>query len=203
MDYKSVKEYLYNDLTNVYRVTDYGEWTVRSLEGITIHPGEYYLFHPSLSYGDYLNSSEIERSNVRIFKKRFHDIGNWKIKNSDHDTVHLIIDILCDDQNIIDTLLSLDDYCSLDDQDAAALLIEMEEEAWQDYLLAEFSHTLEKHFKANHSDPDADPLWDFYCRLKQETNTEVTLNGGQIIVDFKRMVTDLTKAPDFLHLEFW
>lgn len=203
MEYKSIQEYIGNDLTNVYRVTDYGDWPVRSMEGIPIKDDECFLFHPMLGYGDYQDSSEIHRSNVRVFEKKFEGVDGWRTKKADHNSVSVIIDVLCTNQQIIETLIALDVYCTLDDQDASALLIEMEEEAWQDCLMAEFTHALEKHFKADFSDPDADPLWNLYCKLKEETNTAVVLNGSEIRVDLKRMIADLADPPEFLHLEFW
>jgi hypothetical protein len=60
MEYQNVLEFIGKDRTNIYKVTDYGEWPVRHDDLSQAQPGMYYLFHPLLSYGDYDDSTDIQ-----------------------------------------------------------------------------------------------------------------------------------------------
>jgi hypothetical protein len=203
MDYTTIKECIGNDRTHIYRVTSAGEWPITLLETYNLQPNSIYYFPPQLCYGDYIASCEIERSNVRVFQKEFKEVPGWKLKTWEHDSKAIYIDLTCDHQGIIQRLIALKDYPIMDEEDCSAILVEMETEGWDKYLRREFITALEKHFSANHSDPEEAALNQFYYQLKECTNTETIVSGGAIYVNMNRLVHHLDTPPDYLHLEWW
>ena len=205
MTNETVWDVIAPDCTGIYRLNGNYDCLVFPGELIGVLPAEtYYYFPPLLSFGDYDRSTEIERSNVRVFEKLYKDTPGWQTRTYPHSAKAICIDLTCQDKDIIETLEMLMDYPVLDDKDRAAMEMEMEQEAWASYLERAFIQTIERKFGAAHSNPQEGAVLELFYRLKEQTNTEVLITaGGEVSVDMERLIAQLDEAPPSLGLERW
>jgi hypothetical protein len=204
MEYQNVLEFIGKDRTNIYKVTDYGEWPVRHDDLSQAQPGMYYLFHPLLSYGDYDDSTDVNRSNVRVFEREYKEREGWKMKTYADDGIAIYIDVTCTDADIIKTLQALSDYPLLDEMDCSQVAVEIEQQAWDSYLKRDFKDAIEKRFNADYSDPDDDELQALYFELQEKTNLHAEIvGGGNVRINLSRLVDAIAEPPAFLKLEWW
>lgn len=155
-----------------------------------------YFSHNVLSYGDYDNSCDVERSNVRTFLKEFKD-SPWIYEHSGGYGWHAVwIDIKCDDENIIDTLNALANYPAMDDEDVSNMRDEMENEDWDNWIRDEFKEQIGKKFNSNYDEADEDSLRTLYNQLKKSTSTEYFVqSGGNGWVEVSTLVEAMTTPP--------
>ena len=160
---------------------------------------------PYLSFGDYDNSCHIERSNNRVFLKKFKEHPDIIELRQGYGSEIIAIKTTCSDQEIIEILCALTEYPAINDEDCSLMEIEMEQEDWESWLLDDFSSKIEKHYKADYIEPDEDKLLELYHQLKEKTNTYFEVQaGGNGYIDLDRLIKAMPEtAPDFLNLEFW
>jgi len=206
MDTSKLLDFLGNDRTGIYRCESYGQypadsWDIeRCLKDET--KGWIYYMPELLSYGDYDNSTDVHRSNYRMFMKQFGNRKWIRYHQGGHDWHGVWIDILCDDEEVIKCLAALADYPCIDDEDCGRVQTEMEQESWDSWVQRDFTNLLEKKFGAYDSDMDADKLRDYYHELKDKTNTEYFVeSGGNGYVDLKRII-EQAETKDWMKLEF-
>ena len=190
------------DLTTL-RKPDMYNWNKSNTEGI--QPGECYFNSPLLSYGDYDNSCAVERSNVRLFLEEFKDHKDVIVWHGGYGSTCILIDVLCEDEEIIEVLKSLENYPCINDEDVSMLEMEMEQEDWENWIKRDFLNAIEKHYKADSSEITDEELSNLYYRLKEETNTEyIVESGGNGYIDIDRLIKGLPEeAPTELNLEYW
>lgn len=202
-DFKTVKEFLWNDFTNVYKWED-GRMQYNSMDtDLVTDKGILYYASPLLSFGDYDNSCAVERSNVRVFMEEFGQDPYVMRKRGDYSSEIIYIDIMCDNEEIISTLCALADYPAMDDQDVSAMEMEMEEEDWSSWMKRDFKKRIEKKFGVWDSDPDDGKLFELYRELKEQTNTYYEVqSGGSGWCDLDRLLEAIETTPNFFNAEF-
>ena len=107
------------------------------------------------TFGDYDNSSEIERSNHRVMREQF----PWLVHvHGSHGSEGLGYLGKRENQNptLLEALDALADYPILDESDCSELEMDMESEAWSDYGRADFLDELAKHLDAMHPEREHD-----------------------------------------------
>jgi hypothetical protein len=198
---KNIYEYLYNDFTNVYRLEGNQQRTVYSNEIQQAikekTKGVYFFFHPCLSFGDYDNSCDVERSNLCVFLKEHKKNMHIRHIKGDYGYEAIAIDIMCNSQPIIELLEGLDNYPALCDQDVSRMNIEMEDEAWKCSIKDDFLRAIKKEFGIDYSDVDNEVLWELYKTLKEKSNTDAEVQaGGNVYVNIKRLMEHFEAIPE-------
>jgi len=203
MTFNNIREYCGNDLTSVYKIESKTQFNIaESNEYVNNNLDKYYLFHRLISFGDYDNSCNVERSNVRVFMERFGS-NKFVVKMTGiygYEAVAIRLD--CDDEDIIDTLCALDEYPCMDDEDAGAIIIEMEQECWESYIKQDLKYAIEKKFSAYGSDMDEDKLFSFYKELCEKSNQHFEVEaGGNGYINIKMLVDYVEEPQDWMKLE--
>lgn len=196
---KTLKDTLCNDSTNIYSIID-GEQRLLSQDDT-----ENFYFHPLLSFGDYDNSCEVERSNVRTFEEQFSAFKDidWVKTTGIYGYEAIAIKLLSNNEEIIDCINALSDYPVINDEDMSAMFIEIEEEAWDNWVERDFKDKLVKHYKAWDCNAEDDTLKELFKNLQERTNTNgVIESGGNYYIDLDRLIEGLPEvAPENLLLD--
>lgn len=191
-----------NDKTNIYKVEDKRQLYPQPYEKDYLNT--HYFFSPYLSFGDYDNSCNVERSNVRIFEEMFKDTKNidWIKLSGDYSSESIGIKLSCINPEIIETLQSLENYPALDDEDCGLVTMEMENDALESYLLSEFKEKVIKFYGADDTEADDREFMNLYYELKEKTNTyEEIESGGNFYIDLERLIQGLDEnQPENLKL---
>lgn len=193
-------ELCYNDLTRVYEKSEYGLYPAEKymIEKTPVK-GLFYYSCPYLSFGDYDNSCEVERSNVRVFMERFsghpdvhHDTGIYGYEA-------ILIDVFCTDKEIIEVLTALENYPAIDDCDVSQMKIDMEGESWENWIKQDFKSAILKKYDLFDLNCSDEILSEYYNRLMEETNTYFEVEAGGVgYIDIERLMTGL---PDVCPVE--
>lgn len=102
---------------------------------------------PYASFGDYDNSSGVERSNARIFNElpyvtqRTGDYGSVSTGIDETDLEHITFEQLTELQEQCD---GLSNYPCLDEEDVSRVEMELQQEAWDSWCRADFKQELLK-----------------------------------------------------------
>lgn len=164
-------------------------------ENKPISKGIYYYSSALLSFGDYDNSCNVERSNVRMFielanENNFTDYLHIK---GDYSSESIYIDIASDNTEIIECLNSLQSYSAINDEDCCLVTMEIESECWASYLNRDFVSAIQKHYDAWDSDViNEDKLLQLFHSLKEKSNTyEEIQMGGNYWIDLDMLISAL------------
>jgi hypothetical protein len=199
----TILDSLHNDRTSVYELFEYGEFRPNEYEIANATKGQFYYMPRVLSYGDYDCSCHVERSNVRVFLEQFAGHPDVKKWTGWYGSVAVAIDILCEDEEIIDTLNSLADYPVIDDNDCSLMENEMTDEAWDSWIKSDFTRAIEKKFDAFGSEPDEDQLRELFHKLQEQANEyPIIESGGNVWINIEKLLEHLDEAPAFLNLEY-
>lgn len=203
MVYNTLWDKLCPDVTGIYKVTDISELPASRYDIENREPGELFYKPKLLSYGDYDSSTEIERSNVRVFQRKMKNVAGWRETTYAGHSKSIMIDITTDNQKLIELVMELMEYPALDDTDCMAMKVELEMQAWSDFMKDEFVRAVTKKFNADYSDPsDADALT-LYLLLKARSNTDVVvLKGGNVFIDYALLVGYIDEAPASFNMEW-
>ena len=200
-------ELLHNDYTAIFRIDGNSQYNLdrfyveKTIANNTL--GHAYYIDRMLSFGDYDSSSDVERSNVRMFLKDFKDNKFVRHIKGAYSSEMIAIDILCDDQEIIDTISSLAGYPALDDEDVSRINMEMEDENWDSWIKRDLVNAIVKKFDADDSDPDYDKLKELYHELKDKSNEYFIVEaGGSGYISVAALVDKIETAPECMKLEF-
>ena len=190
------------DDTNIYKVE----------EGRQLIPQPYqpdylethYFFSPYLSFGDYDNSCNVERSNVRMWEEMFADSRgeNWIKLTGAYGSESIAVKLSCTNTEIIETLQTLENYPAINDEDCNLVTMEMEEEALDNWILRDFKDKVIGHYEADDSEADDSEFRSLYFDMKEKTNTyEVVESGGNLWIDIERLTDGLPEEkPENLKL---
>lgn len=200
--YTDLKHWLDGDLCHVYLISPYWDRPATRLDVERVEPGTLFYFSPYLQYGDFDQSTEVHRSNVRVFEKRFENVPGWKLRNYPGDGKAIMIDLTCTSSEIIATINYLMDFAILDEQDTAAQLIELEQLAWETHIGRDFIRSIERKFDATDSEPDWSALFQLYLQLRESTNTEIFVQGGCVYVNIERLIEAISQAPECAGLDW-
>lgn len=201
--FETVQDFLGYDCTQVYRFNAYCEWPVSRAELINPPANTFYYTPSALGYGVHDDSTHVERSNVRMFAKKFAGHPGWKTKEYSPGR-QICIDITCSDHAIMQTLICLADYPAINDTDCYKMAEEMEQEAWLLWMEKEFQQALLKKFKADHCSTSSRILWSVYSQLKEQTRTSPQIQrGGQVYMDLTNLLQPLQEVSGELSLEWW
>jgi hypothetical protein len=161
---------------------------------------------PYLSFGDYDNSCDVERSNVRVFKGMFADTKNtdWFEIYGGYGSEGIAIPLSCENEEILDILESLEYSPCINDEDVSSLQIEMENEDWYNWIRRDFTDAIMKKFGLLDIDPDKNKLFEYYLQLKDENNLyyEVQM-GGNGYIDVNQLVESIEVLPDWMNPEYF
>ena len=200
-----LNEVCYNDLTNLYRHEEYGQYPVTSYELENIKPKTIYYHSPFLSFGDYDNSCQVERSNVRIFKEMFPNHKDVKYFRGAYGYEAICIDVLCEDQQIIETLNSLLNYPAINNEDCSLMEMEMEESDFNSWIEMDLRSAIIKKYNLCDIWIESDELFQYYNELKEQTNLYYEVQpGGAGWIDIERLIADLPEnCPEKLKPVFY
>ena len=167
-----------------------------------IPTGKYFYSCPYLSFGDYDNSCQVERSNVRLFLEMYKDYINKDFYHLTgmYGSESIYIDITTTNEEIIDTLNGLLSYPAISDEDCSMVEIEIENECLNSYVLSDLTKKIGEKFGIScASCEDNEKLEQLYCDLKDKTNTYfVVESGGNGYVDIDRLIDGLDSLPEFI-----
>lgn len=197
MQYTTIFELIHNDFTNVYNIDGSSGFNP---EKVKEQPEKYIFCHPYLSFGDYDNSCQVERSNVRMFLEMYGHLPQVTHKRGDfgHERIEITLD--CNDEELIETLCALDDYPAINTEDVSAMEIEIIEEQIDSYILHDFHKQVLKQYKADWINND-EHLKSFYLQLTEEQNKHPEIqSGGSVYFQDVELPTD---APENLGLEIF
>lgn len=208
MTYTNVHEYLYKDLTLVYKLD--GNYPVNAYRYEIDQAvqqktrGAFYFFHSLLSFGESDDSSDVHRSNVRLFLKKFKKSKDVKCITYKDNSKAIGIDILSANKNIIDCLVGLDCHGAIDEKDCSKMQWEMENEAWESWIKRDFKQVIQKKFDADWINPNEQELRKLYNRLKKKSGIHpIFSSGGNVSIKPERLAEHMHKAPAFLKLEYF
>jgi hypothetical protein len=193
----SILDFLGNDTTGVYKLTEYGEFSAGSYELEIAEPKQFYYLPKVLSFGDYDNSCQVERSNVRVFLERFKGHKDILHRTGGYGSEFIAIDITTTDTEILETLAALSEYPVMDEEDMSNMEQEMINEAWQSYGQDDFLRALYKKFGADDIRKGAD-VYGLYVSHSGQPEIEA---GGSVWFNTEKVIEAITEAPDFLI--FW
>jgi hypothetical protein len=198
---QTVKDTLYNDTTNIYSINEDG-----IQDDAKSNDAENYYFSPLLSFGDYDNSCAVERSNVRTFEQQFSSSKgiDWVKITGAYGWECIAIKLLSTNEEIIECLADLSDYPAMDDEDVSSMEMEIENEAWDNWIERDFKDKVVKHYDAWDSDADSNTLRELFSQLKEKTNTYGQVeSGGNYYIDLDRLIAGLPEiAPENLLLDY-
>lgn len=197
---QTIKDFLYNDSTNIYSIED---GTQRMLSH---DDAENYYFSPLLSFGDYDNSCDVERSNVRMFEKQFAEFKNidWVKVTGATGSESIAIKLLSTNDEIIECLEALENYPAMDDEDVSEMFSEIENEAWSNWLERDFKCAVVKNYDADDTDMEYSELWNLFREMQGQTNINGQIeSGGSYYIDIKRLIAGLPEtAPEEYKLTY-
>ena len=197
---KTIKDTLRNDSTNIYSIEDGAQRMP------VYNDAENYYFPPLLSFGDYDNSCEVERSNVRMFEKQFSKFRgiDWVKVTGAYGFESIAIKLLSTNEEIIECLEALTDYPAMDDEDVSKMFNEIESEAWSSCVGRDFKCAVLKNYDADDTDMEDSELWDLFRKMQDSTNTNgIIESGGNYYIDIKRLIAGLPEiAPEEYKLTY-
>jgi hypothetical protein len=189
---ETLKDFLHNDFTACYLIED-NEQKLLSIDIDKAVIGQVYYFSPLLSFGDYDNSCDVERSNYRVFLEMFKDSPYVKTISGWYGYSAIAIDIFCDNQEILETLSALENYPAIDDQDVSLVKNEIEEESWESYIKGDLLKAIEDHYSLDDIEIiEEDQFFQLYGKLCNDSNTYFEVEAGGIgYINIERLLTAL------------
>jgi len=163
---------------------------------------DFYIIHLA-SFGDYDSSCHIERSNHRWLRENYSDFISTKYEayGTELAVIHVaaldsldwssdVIQGRADD--LIRVLNALTDYPSIDDELASEVELEMQDEAWENVYKRDVIREIYRRFE-EYEDKDFDEsrLKELFEQRASALNVYWTVeSGGNVYIDFRRIVTD-------------
>jgi len=187
-------EYVKEHVTEFLKTLDSQKYQDRS--GDTWVEKTFYLL-PYASFGDYDNSTSVERPNAKDFSEPFPFVSQ---RQGDYGTVWTGIDE--DDvasitfeqlEELQDICKRLQDYRVIDEQTMSELELEAQNEAWADWGLREFRQKLVKRFGEAYEDfidalPDEQLTEAFYKAADKANEYWESEAGGGVYIRIERVV---------------
>lgn len=197
---QTIKDTLHNDSTNIYSIED-------GTQRMPVYnDADNYYFPPLLSFGDYDNSCDVERSNVRMFEQQFAEFRgiDWVKVTGAYGSESIAIKLLSTNEEIIECLEALENYPAMDDEDVSEIFSEMENEAWSNWLERDFKCAVVKNYDADDTDMEDSELWGLFREMQGQTNTNGQIeSGGSYYIDIKRLINGLPEiAPEEYKLTY-
>jgi hypothetical protein len=198
MDNFSIKEIFCTDLSRVYVITDENRRPAERYDLRMTPANDLYYVSPFLCVGIDGGSTEVELSNVRVFKRIFLASNDWVVETGGDNLELIGIRIDCRDQAIIAAVQNLQSDPYLDKIDSELLIIEMEATVWRRNLRRKFIKSIERKFKTHFSEIPEDILFDFYNSLKASSGVSGHIANLSFSIDLQATLTSLKKLPEFL-----
>lgn len=177
--------------------------------------GERYFVSTFAKYGDYDNSCEVERGNVRVLEEAEFPAGYTG--NGAYGYVYYAIELVPDLMNreqwdeLIEIFRGLEEYPCIDEEAMYKVMEEATEEAWGNWLCGEFAGALAEGVcksegwecvEVEHKVDLGKALWDLFCELQGIVGIYPIMEaGGNLWVDCKRLVEDASGAGALTLLE--
>lgn len=198
MDNFSIRELFCTDLSRVYVFTDEDRRPAERYDLRMTPANDLYYVSPFLCVGIDGGFSEIELSNIRVFKKLFLESNDWVVETGGENLELIGIRLHCSDQAIITALQNLESHPCLDKSDCELLIMEMEATAWKQKLKKQFIKSIERKFKSLFSEIPDDLLFDFYNNLKVSSGVSGRVENLSFTIDLKAALASLKELPEFL-----
>jgi hypothetical protein len=149
-----------------------------------------WLLCPLLSFGDYDNSCQVERSNVRVFLQMFGKLPEVVCMHFAYNSQVIAIKGTCNDSELLDVLEGLDDYPIIDENDSQAMEMELIDEAWSNFGESDFLSAIQKKFDADDIEvKEGADLFDIYRKASEEANCYAEIEcGGNVYFNFDKVV---------------
>lgn len=169
---------------------------------VVTEKGICYFMHRYLSFGDYDNSCQVERSNVRVFFERFKDSEYVKKITGWFGWEAIAVDVMCDNEEIIETLNSLDDYPAINDEDCSAMEQELIDEHWECSGKDDFMRLVKKEKQVDGiEETEEGKLREWFDRLCREANIEPVIeSGGIVYFGLKKLELFIDEVPEGIEL---
>lgn len=186
-----LSEVIYNDCTKVCKL-DYpessgyskfsgtGNYTIEKIKENT-DKGVFYYSCRYLSFGDYDNSCQVERSNVREFLRiaKEENFTDYLHVSGMYSSESIYIDIMASNETIIEILNNLESYPAINDEDCSLLEHEILMEAFNNCYLRDFEEAINKKFGFDYSDiTDNDAFYSFISGIMEDNNLYAEVESG-------------------------
>jgi hypothetical protein len=159
------------------------------------HPQNYVYLSRLLGFGDYDNSSAVERSNHRVFMEEHGEKpGVYEIYGS-HGSQAIALRLSLQDKDIEATLAALADYPLIDEEDMSRLEMEMQEEAYESWAGADFIREVEKELGVDITDDGdrAELFWRALRAVEERGRDQAFVEaGGGVVFPLEQMAKRVT-----------
>jgi hypothetical protein len=191
---QTIRELINYDATNIYWV-DINEKYPTQYSAKHGEAMKQFYFDPLLCFGDYDNSCEVERANVRKFMELYgNDPNVIKLRGSyGYEAIGIALE--CSNQEIIETLAALADYPVLCEDTMHEVFNELESEAWTAYIEDDLQRKLKENFGADNVEVlDSDKLRElFYNKAEQINQCGKVEAGGIYYIDVEEIAAEISE----------
>jgi hypothetical protein len=211
-NYKNVLEMLHNDVTNIYELSEgsagnnwdnYNHTQFIPSEDKIIE-GKYYYAMPVLAFGDYDTSCHVERANVKDWLELFPDQKDYKHVTGAYGSEGILIDVLCSDPEIIDTLCRLFNYPCINDESVSEMEQTMIDDAWESFGGRDIINALTKKFDKLFIECESGELFSFIREICDNNSLEIIIeSGGRVYFPTEEIIDCINEIPAFCSVENW
>jgi len=160
----------------------------------TVNPELLYLIPDLMSYSDYSNGRVIQESNIKAFLVN-HETdeteGAFVRLSGYYDSTGLAIRVSMLTEDMLDDLISLENYPVLDDSIMYELELEGQNEAWELWAKHDFTKELESRFNCEF-DCNDNELFELFCKLTERCNEYWFEDGTSQYIRIEKLVESAT-----------
>lgn len=185
--HRSVLDWLNGDESDVFEAKDDLDdagtisWNhlsrVSDRRDVTKHPEDYVYVPRLLAFGDYDNSTDIERGNYEAFTEEFNEIPGVYELYGGHGAQGVALRLTVHDPDIIGVLERLEEYPIIDEDVVNDVKARLEQEAFESWAASDFVHELEKNLDIEIGSPDS-AIADVFWEKLSEANYSAEVEGG-------------------------
>lgn len=166
-----------------------------------------YLIPKYMQYGDYDDSSMVERSNYKLFLEDYGDLNGVYTISGGYGSSGISLSIAWlinpdneeKAQSIIDQLNALNNYPCIDDEDMCNMEYEAFYEALNDYGVEDTCRALAKKYGIDVTDYDREKLKDLILEIDRNGNPVFIIeSGGSCYIDIDDMIVPKISREQFI-----
>ena len=196
---RRIREYADDHRSEIWRSDESAPERFRDLRPIE---GEYDLddfLVPQLISGSRFSGHSVHWSNYTTFLKLYGDQPGVFNLDGGYDAYGVAVRLADISKDMLNTLLSMDQYASLDDEEVARVELEAISDAWEDWGRHDFLRAIEREFPDKEAEIDAmtdTDLLELFETLRQRLGAQwVHETGNRSYIDVDR-IAETCKAAD-------
>lgn len=157
-----------------------------------------YFISRFTGFSDY-SGCDVERSNNRLFLEMLQESEGTTFleTSSGYGTTDILVRLDTTDDEVLDTLLALENYPAIDDEDVSRVEMELFDESWESWIASDLRKGIAKRFGGRvdlDEMPDED-LQELYRKLADRANVYPEVEtGGSVYVDLDRIIAKVERS---------